>query len=205
MTTQVIDRKPGAVAYELHHDQLDGTYTIKRVEVFGVFDTRDAARQHMIDTEDERAQRDRPSLPIERDLVAALAWCRLGGGALGRPEDETAFERAKALGLLAQDDVWRTTDRGDGVLVAAGLLDGSAAPERTAVRVLWARSRRYPKPQFVRAWSESFVEFDDGTYDDQRTEAERDYETYLEADGPWVFWTTVEHLDAPTAASGGDR
>lgn len=47
------------VRYELHADLLeDLPYTIKRVEIIGPFATRAEARQHMIDTIDERKERD---------------------------------------------------------------------------------------------------------------------------------------------------
>jgi hypothetical protein len=46
------------VRYELKHDQLEEVYEIRRVELVGVFEAREAARQHMIDTEAERKARD---------------------------------------------------------------------------------------------------------------------------------------------------
>lgn len=46
------------VRYELHHDQLMGTCEIRRVEVVGTFDSREDARQYMLDNEAERHARD---------------------------------------------------------------------------------------------------------------------------------------------------
>ncbi len=44
------------------------------------------------------------------EILDALHWCRLGRV---RPERPGAFHEAKALGLLAQDPVWRTTIAGE--------------------------------------------------------------------------------------------
>ena len=48
-----------APSYELKYDQLMEMYTIHRTEVYGPFPTRDEARQFMVDTQDERRERDR--------------------------------------------------------------------------------------------------------------------------------------------------
>ncbi|HEX6020647.1 MAG TPA: hypothetical protein VFZ00_01545 [Solirubrobacter sp.] len=58
MTVAVEAVRAERVSYELHHDQLEETYEIRRVEVVGCFDSREAARQHMIDTTEERLARD---------------------------------------------------------------------------------------------------------------------------------------------------
>lgn len=42
------------VRYELHHDRLEETYEIRRVETVAVLSSRDEARQHMIDTTHQR-------------------------------------------------------------------------------------------------------------------------------------------------------
>jgi hypothetical protein len=47
-------RERGDVVYELHHDPLDEVYRIRRVEVLAVCESRDAARQWMIDHEADR-------------------------------------------------------------------------------------------------------------------------------------------------------
>ena len=46
------------VRYELHHDQLEDKFEIKRVETLGTFESRGAAVQWMRDTADERRARD---------------------------------------------------------------------------------------------------------------------------------------------------
>lgn len=139
-------------------------------------------------------------LTIDRDLVAAIAWCRLGGKRLGRPRDERAFERAKALGLLAQDDVWRTTDRGDGVLVAVGMLPGEPAPHPLRLHVLWATCGAFPTPQFVGAWPDGLVESMPETYEDRRREAEEWFRDFDPGITDWRFWTTVVGVSVPSAA-----
>lgn len=147
-------------------------------------------------------------LTIDRDLVAALAWCRLGGKRLGRPKDERAFERAKALGLLAQDDVWRTTDRGDGVLIAVGLLAGEPATRRTTAHVLWAACGAFPTPQFVAAFADGLVDSMSEEYRDRRHEAEQWFLGFDVSVADWRFWTTVEELATPTEVperDGDDR
>jgi hypothetical protein len=52
----------------------------------------------------------------DEEILDALHWCRLGRV---RPERDGAFHEAKRLGLLAQDDVWRTTIAGEVMLAAA--------------------------------------------------------------------------------------
>jgi hypothetical protein len=52
-----------SVRYELHYDAMTETYEIRRVEVIGVFDSREAARQYMIDTTEEREARDAERMP----------------------------------------------------------------------------------------------------------------------------------------------
>jgi hypothetical protein len=49
-------------------------------------------------------------------IIDALHWCRLGRV---RPKDEGDFHRAKSLGLLAQDPIWRVTPAGDLALARA--------------------------------------------------------------------------------------
>lgn len=139
-----------------------------------------------------------PSMLVDRDLVAALAWCRLGGQLLGRPSDPGAFRRAEALGLLAHDPIWRTTAAGDGVLIALGLLAGSPAAPVHLVQVLWARSERYPTAQFVQAWSEAFADCFPEQRDAERAKAEYEHSQF--DGGPWTFWTTFAELDAPLVA-----
>jgi hypothetical protein len=136
---------------------------------------------------------------VDADLVAAIAWCRLDGQALGRPKDDGAFGRALALGLLAQDPCWRATERGEGVLLAAGLLKGEREPEQKTIHVLWASCERYSLPQFVAAWSDGLVECWSETYQRQRAEAETFFRCFGDEDYGWTFWTTVEELATPEA------
>lgn len=51
MTSDVSKSVP---RYELHHDQLLGAYTIRKVQDIGPFLTREAARRYMIDSTEER-------------------------------------------------------------------------------------------------------------------------------------------------------
>jgi hypothetical protein len=138
-----------------------------------------------------------PRAHVDLDILKAIAWCRIGGRHF-RPSSDAAFGRAKRLGLLAQDNVWRATPQGEGVLIAAGLLKGAAAPERVTIHVLWATSQRYPRPQFVAAWPDGLVECWRESYEEQRAEAERFFTDF--GDEEWEFWTTIEHLDAPAEA-----
>jgi hypothetical protein len=50
---------------------------------------------------------------VTEGIIDALHWCRLGRV---RPKDDADFHRAKELGLLAQDPIWRTTPAGECVL-----------------------------------------------------------------------------------------
>lgn len=49
---------PADVRYELHRDELEDTYEVRRIEVVETFDSREAARQFMIDTTAARQLRD---------------------------------------------------------------------------------------------------------------------------------------------------
>lgn len=131
------------------------------------------------------------ALRVDPDLIRALHWCRIGNV---RPIGGDAFHRAKQLGLLAQDSVWRATERGEGVLVALGILDGKPAPQRTTLIVLWGLATGFLTPNLVATWSEWEDEVGDGTV---REDAEREFLTKV--DGRWTFWTTVEHIDIPEA------
>jgi hypothetical protein len=136
-------------------------------------------------------------LELDRGLVAALAWCRLGSSRTPRPWPTDAdFYRAEALGFLRHHPTWHATAEGEGVLIAAGLLSGKPAPEQITVHVLWATCERYRRPQFVAAWSDGLVDAWSETYRDQRAEAERQFAEWGD-ERDWTFWTTVEHLDAP--------
>lgn len=139
------------------------------------------------------------NLELDRDLVAALAWCRLGGQKLGRPADDAAFGRAKGLGLLAQDPVWRATARGEGVLIALGLLNGAPAPDLATVCVCWAASERFPGAQFVAAFPDGLADCWTETYKSQLADAQRWFADFgdVSVDGPWRFWTTVETIERP--------
>jgi hypothetical protein len=136
------------------------------------------------------------------DVLTAVRYCARGGE---RPSSTAAFELAKRNGLLAQDPVWRATERGMGALVGAGLLAGEPAPVFARLHVLWAASDRYP-PQFVAAWPDGLVEAMPEEYEDRRREAEEWYAGF--GDEPLTFWTTLEELPLPSGAPvaiGGDR
>lgn len=121
------------------------------------------------------------------DIIAAVTYCRLGRA---RPRHERAFYEAKRLGLLAQDPCWRATDHGIGALVARGLLDGTPAPRRTSLCVLWAVCERYPTPQFVGAWPEWTWEHLD------TDEVKDDWLAHGEERG-WHFFSIWHDLDQP--------
>jgi hypothetical protein len=132
---------------------------------------------------------------IDRDVIAALAYCRKGGP---RPKRDSSFHEAKKLGLLAQDPVWRTTEEGDGVLIAVGVLEGKPAPERVTIHVLWARladgEPSAPWPQFVAAFSDGLVDCMYEAYEAQREEAEQ---RFREVADVAEFFTTVEQVVRP--------
>lgn len=134
---------------------------------------------------------------LDGEVVNAIAWCRIGGSRY-RPAADDAFHRAKALGLLAQDDTWRATERGEGVLVALGLLEAKPAPRRTATVLLWARSPNFSTPHFVTAWSESL---DNMCHEEARILRGEGEERFAARapDEAWTFWTTVVHIDLPEA------
>lgn len=137
-----------------------------------------------------------PIAPLSVDLVNAVAHCRIGGQ---RPVNNAAFAEAKALGLLAQDDVWRATEQGEGMLIALGLLNGKPEPERTLTVCLWARRQPYSRPNFITAWSDGLEENWPDSAAEFRRIAERELESYAGLPGCWEFWTTREYLDLPAA------
>jgi hypothetical protein len=136
-----------------------------------------------------------PIAPLSVDLVNAVAHCRIGGQ---RPVNNAAFAEAKALGLLAQDDVWRATEQGEGMLIALGLLNGKPQPERALTVCLWAQCEPYKRPQFVTAWSDGLDDCYPESAGELRVAAEREFAAFGD-ETDWEFWTTREHLDLPTA------
>jgi hypothetical protein len=124
------------------------------------------------------------------EILDAIHWCRLGRV---RPAREGAFIEAKRLGLLAQDSVWRATERGEGALIAAGRMPGAPAPRRMSLCVMWAVCEHYPTPQFVGAWAERAWENKDA----QDIEDIQDDFRFCCDPEPWRFFTTWEHLDHP--------
>lgn len=58
MTDNSLIPRSKSPRYELHHDQMEETWTIRRVEDIGPFASREEARQYMLDTTEERAKRD---------------------------------------------------------------------------------------------------------------------------------------------------
>lgn len=133
-------------------------------------------------------------MAISQDnLIQAVAYCRLGGA---RPVDDEAFEEAKRRGLLAQDPCWRATEKGEGALIAAGLLKGTRAPERRCLHVLWAVNERYTVPQFVGVWSSSYEEFNPEDYDREVQDAKEQFEDYGDEEG-WHYWATEAYVDLP--------
>lgn len=130
------------------------------------------------------------------DVLAAVRYCALGGN---RPLDDAAFSLAKAAGLLAQDNVWRPTERGLGALIAAGLIAGVPEPERRAVRVLWALIPDNPHVQFVGAWPDSFAEAFPTAYGIRLEEAQADFAALCEPDLQRLeFFWTAEWVPVPT-------
>jgi hypothetical protein len=128
------------------------------------------------------------------EIVKAIHWCRLGRV---RPDDDYAFYRAKQLGLLAQDSIWRATAQGEGVLIALGLLEGKPTPRRTLITVLWAASDDFP-PQFVASWSGELNDMMTGEAARQREEAEEWFNVHSPIDQVhWRFWTTTQYIDVP--------
>lgn len=124
------------------------------------------------------------------ELVNAVSYCRLGSQ---RPASDAAFHEAKAIGLLAQDPVWRATARGEGALVAAGLMPGEPAPSQITLAMHWGVCPRWPTPQLVRVWTEWAWEHVDPT---EIEDAEMDFRGYGDPE-PWRFFTTIEQVDQP--------
>lgn len=137
---------------------------------------------------------------LDIEIVKAIVWCRLGHV---RPTDNGAFERAKALGLLAQDNVWRATEKGEGVLVALGLLDGKPAPRRVEITYLWAREKdQYPTPTLAGAWPTAYEDHAPHIARAVRRDAEDAFARLV--DPGFTFWTTTGYVDqvsAPKAVS----
>lgn len=138
---------------------------------------------------------------FDPEIVKAIHWCRLGRV---RPDDPSAFHRAKEMGLLAQDPVWRATPQGEGVLVALGLLEGKPTPKESRVHVLWAVSAGFPRPQLVAAFSDGLVECFHGHYMDRRRDAEDDWRAFGD-EGGWTFFTTVADLAIPAQGPADTR
>jgi len=67
------------------------------------------------------------------------------------------------------------------------------------VHVLWATSPRYSDPHFITAFPDGLVDCWHEWYLELREKAEQDYRDFADDDGPWTFWTTVEHLPRPTS------
>lgn len=132
------------------------------------------------------------SRPSE-DVIRAVAYCRVGGP---RPDDDASFAEAKRLGLLAQDSVWRATERGMGALVAFGLVEGEPAPERLILHATWARhaasSPSAHWPQFVGAWSDGFVDACHEWYLSEKAAAEAHYRTMVDDEVAEFFVTVIE-------------
>jgi hypothetical protein len=124
------------------------------------------------------------------EILDAIHWCRLGRV---RPARDGAFHEAKRLGLLAQDSVWRATERGVGALIAAGRMPGAPAPEQITLAMHWAVCPNYPRPQLVRVWTEWAWENVNPT---EIEDVELDFRGYGDPE-PWEFFTTVERIDAP--------
>lgn len=134
---------------------------------------------------------------LDPEIVKAIVWCRLGGV---RPTQDGAFGSAKALGLLAQDDVWRATERGEGVLVALGLLEGARAPGRESVICLWVRTNEHPSPQMIACWPAWFDEVAERARE-CRINAEAEFESLAGESTGINFWTTTEWIDRAEVSS----
>lgn len=145
---------------------------------------------------------------IRHGLVAAVAWCRLGSSRTPKPwAEDSDFREAERLGFLRHHPTWHATAEGEGLLIAAGLLEGKPAPDQRTVHVLWARCDRYPTPQFVAAFADGLVDAWSEEYRRKREEAEKYYAGFAHADDDvevWTFWTTIAHLDEPSAPAPTD-
>lgn len=142
------------------------------------------------------------TVPLE-EVVAAVAWCRLGSSQARRPTTDAAFGEALRLGLLRKDPCWEATPEGEGALIAAGRLEGRPSPPTVRLIVLWAQVDGYP-PQFVTAFTESQAEHFETEYARQRQEAESWYRQW--APGA-EFFETVERMsrrDQPAAEEAGE-
>lgn len=80
-------------------------------------------------------------------------------------------------------------------VVAAEAPRADRALEDVNLTVLWARSDRYKRSQFVAAWSDGYVESYSDAYREERDERIRWFRDFGDpSDGPWSFWTTTEAL-----------
>jgi hypothetical protein len=113
------------------------------------------------------------------DILAAVAYCHLGSSQAKRPFADTSFREALALGLLAHDPIWRATERGIGALIAAGLMEGEATPDKVTLHILWARHGEEDVcasfPQFVAAYPDGLVDAWHEHYLAERKKAEEEY------------------------------
>lgn len=73
-------------------------------------------------------------------------------------------------------------------------------PRPSYVHVLWARSDRYPEPQFVAAWPDGLVDAWHEWYLALRAEAIRawvDFDDGGADEAPWTFWMEGAQLARP--------
>lgn len=71
--------------------------------------------------------------------------------------------------------------------------------ERVYLRVLWAVSSRYKRPNLVAAFSEGLYDAMEEEYAAQVEEAKAWFLGFgHESDGDWTFWETTETLPLPT-------
>lgn len=136
--------------------------------------------------------------PISAEVLAAVAWCHLGSSQVQRTFEEADIYEAERLGLLKHHPTWHATERGIGALIAAGMCEGTAAPETVRVHVLWARTNS-PFIQFVGAFTEGLVEAWPDTFALERADAEERFRQWLDEDEEVEFFTTVEQVVRPVA------
>lgn len=72
--------------------------------------------------------------------------------------------------------------------------------QQSEIVVLWGRCECYPTPQFVRAWSESFVDVHEEWWFEECRATEREW-CEEQDDGPWEFWTTHERIPTPALST----
>jgi hypothetical protein len=141
---------------------------------------------------------------IPGNIVAAIAYVHLGMTAVATPwptpADRAAAER---LGFLRRAPLWHATERGIGVLVAAGLVHGTPAPPIAVVHARW-RVEVSADPDAPPADPTRFVGAGPGPHDPAYHQLLGDDERRLLDSGALdpsaghVFATTIVQIPVPT-------